>query len=239
MIFMYLYIGAGVLLFVAIIVAMIAEIKVKSTYNKYKDVAVQKENITGQILAQMIAEKEGLNVSVKQCKGVLSDHYNPSDKSINISTPNFNQNSIAALGVVAHEMGHAMQDKQGWGLYKVRQFVVKTSNFASKILLPLLIIGIITNLMYVGGIIGLAFIWIAVAFYGLSVLTNLATLPVEFNASKRALTTLQGMEIMDEVELDHAKKVLSAAALTYLASLLVSIAYFLRFLLLIFISRDN
>lgn len=238
MIYMYLYIGAGVLLFVAIIVAMIAEIKVKSTYNKYKDVSVQKD-ITGQSLAQMIAEKEGLNVSVKQCKGTLSDHYNPTDKSINISTPNFNQNSISALGVVAHEMGHAMQDKQGWGLYKVRQFVVKTSNFASKILLPLLIIGIITNLMYVGGIIGLAFIWIAVAFYGLSVLTNLATLPVEYNASKRALATLQSMEIMDEVELDHAKKVLSAAALTYLASLLVSIAYFLRFLLLIFISRDN
>lgn len=238
MIFMYLYIGAGALLFVAIIVAMIAEIKVKSTYNKYKDVAVQKD-ITGQMLAEMIAQKEGLNVSVKQCKGVLSDHYNPADKSINISAPNFNQNSIAALGVVAHEMGHAMQDKQGWGLYKVRQFVVKTSNFASKILLPLLIIGIITNLMYVGGIIGLAFIWIAVAFYGLSVLTNLATLPVEFNASKRALTTLQGMEIMDEVELDHAKKVLSAAALTYLASLLVSIAYFLRFVLILFVARDD
>ena len=124
MIFMYLYIGAGALLFVAIIVAMIAEIKVKSTYNKYKDVAVQKD-ITGQMLAEMIAQKEGLNVSVKQCKGVLSDHYNPADKSINISTPNFNQNSISALGVVAHEMGHAMQDKQGWGLYKVRQFVIK------------------------------------------------------------------------------------------------------------------
>ena len=233
-----LYLIAGVLLFVSIIIAVVAEIKVSSTYSKFSDVVVQ-SGITGQQLAQKIAEQEGLDVKLNQCAGTLTDNYNPISKTINISKANFDKASISALGVVAHEMGHAIQDKKNYGPYKIRQFVVKTSNAISKMLLPLLIIGIITNLMYVGGIVGLTFIYIAVGFYFLAVLTNLATLPVEINASKRAVQTLKKMNIMDDIEIDNAKKVLSAAAWTYLASLLVSIAYFLRFLAFALLVRKD
>lgn len=234
----WLYIIAGVLLFVSIIVAVVAEVKVKSTYSKFSDVVVQ-SGITGRELAQKIAEKEGLNVEIKECAGTLTDHYNPTNKSINISRGNFDKSSISALGVVAHEMGHAIQDKKNYGPYKIRQFVVKTSNAISGMLLPLLIVGLILNLMFIGGIVGMVFIYVAVGFYALAVLTNLATLPVEINASNRAIQTLREMNVMDEIELDNAKKVLSAAALTYLASLLVSIAYFLRFLAFALMARRD
>jgi len=149
---------------------------------------------------------------------------------LNLSAGNIDSSSVAALGVVAHECGHAIQDAKGYKPLKVRQAVVKTTNLVSKLLMPLLILGLVFDLMYIGGPIGMIFIWSAVGFYGLSVLASLVTLPVETNASRRALKMLEGFEVMDSLELSQTKKVLSAAALTYLASLLVSLAFFLRFL---------
>ncbi len=224
------YIIASSLLIVAFIVALVAEIKVESTYSKYSQIEAQ-SGLTGGQLAQKIIDSAGLNVKVNVIKGRLTDNYDSSKGVLNISSTNYNSKSIAALGVVAHECGHALQDAQDYKPLRIRHSVIKTTNMVSKFLLPLLIIGLIFDLMYIGGVTGMVFIWTAVCFYALSVIANLVTLPVELNASSRALKMLKGFEIMDEEELGQSKKVLSAAALTYLASLLISLAYFMRFLL--------
>ncbi len=224
------YIIASSLLLIAFIIALVAEIKVERTYNKYSHVET-KSGLTGGELAQKIIDSAGLNVKVNVIKGRLTDNYDSSKGELNISSENYNSNSISALGVVAHECGHALQDAKDYKPLRIRHSVIKTTNIVSKFLFPLLIIGLIFDLMYIGGVTGLVFIWTAVCFYALSVIANLATLPVELNASSRALKMLKGFEVMDESEIKKSRKVLSAAALTYLASLLISLAYFLRFLL--------
>ena len=233
------YICAGALLIVAIIVALVAQIKVESTYSTYSKVA-GKSGLTGAQLAQKITEAAGVDVAINKINGKLTDHYDPTNKVLNLSASNYDGTSVAALGVVAHECGHCLQDAKGYSLFKVRQGVVKTTNFLSKLLMPLLIVGLILDLMYIGGVTGMVFIWVAVGFYALSVLANLATLPVELDASNRALNMPKGFEVMDSVELKQTKQVLSAAALTYLAALLVSLGYFLRFLFLaLSLSKDR
>lgn len=223
------YIIASVILIIAIIVAVYAEIKVAGTYNKYSAVN-SKAGITGKELAEKIINTVGLKVSINVIKGRLSDNYDSSKKVLNISRENYESSSLAALGVVAHECGHALQDAKAYAPLKIRQAVIKVTNAVSKILLPLLILGVFFDLMFIGGVVGQVFIWVAVGFYAMSVLASLVTLPVETNASSRALKMLKGFEIMDNDELGRTRDVLSAAALTYLASLLISLAYFLRFL---------
>lgn len=223
------YICAGMLLFISIFIALYAQIKVTSTYSTYKEVE-SKSGMTGGELAQKIMSSAGIDVEIREIRGTLTDNYDSFKKVLNISSGNINSTSVAALGVVAHECGHALQDAKGYKPLKIRQHVIKITNIVSGLLFPLLIIGLVLDLMYIGGVVGQVFIWMAVAFYGMSVLASLATLPVELDASKRALKMLQGFEVMDSGELIKTKKVLSAAALTYVASLLVSLAYFLRFL---------
>ena len=225
------YAIASAVLIVSLIISVVAQIKVQSAYSKYSKVE-SKCGLTGGELAQKIVDAAGLNVRVNTINGNLTDNYNSLDKTLNISRANYNNASVAALGVVAHECGHALQDVKNYAPLKIRQFVVRVSNNISRFLLPLLIVGLLFNFMYIGGVTGQVFIWIAVGFYALSVLANLATLPVEINASNRALKMLQGFEIMDDGELEGAREVLSAAAFTYLASLLVSFAFLLRFLLI-------
>lgn len=225
------YIISGAILMIAILIAVVAQIKVSSTYSKYSKIDCDC-GITGRELAEKIINSANLKVSVRPTRGNLTDNFNPVNHTINISQGNYESSSIAALGVVAHECGHALQEAKGYFPYKVRQFVVKASNIVSSLLMPLLIIGLIFDFMYIGGITGMVFIWAGVGIYGVSVLANLATLPVELDASRRAMKMLGGFEIMDKEELFGARKVLSAAALTYLASLLVSVAYLFRFLLI-------
>lgn len=223
------YICASILLIVAIIVALVAQVKVSNTYSQYSKVNA-KSGLTGSQLAEKIVGAAGLDVDIEAINGKLTDNYNPMTKTLNISKSNIESSSLAALGVVAHECGHAIQDAKGYKPLKIRQFVIKVTNYASRLLLPLMIVGLVLDLLYIGGVTGMVFIWVAVAFYGLSVLANLVTLPVELDASRRAMKMLEGFEVMDGGELASTRKVLSAAALTYLASLLISLAYFLRFL---------
>ena len=225
------YIAASAILIVSLIITVVAQLKVQSTYAKYSKKET-KCGLTGAELANKIVDAANLQVRVNTINGNLTDNYNSHDKTLNISRPNYNSSSVSALGVVAHECGHALQDAKNYAPLKIRQFVVRATNVISNFLLPLLIIGVIFNFMYIGGITGQVFIWSAVGFYGVSVIANLVTLPVEINASNRALKMLKGFEVMDGGELAGAREVLSAAALTYLASLLVSFAFFLRFLLI-------
>lgn len=231
------YILSGVAIIISIIIALVAQAKVNNAFNKYKDVP-SSLNMTGRELAEKLSQDNNLGLTVRECQGSLTDHYDPRDKSINISQSNFNNNSIASQAIVAHEFGHAMQDAEGYAPYKVRQVVVKVSNLVSRMLMPLLIIGILLQ-VFLMGIAGSLVIYISVAIYAVAVIANLVTLPVEINASSRAKDMLVRIGAGSDEEVQATDKVLNAAALTYVASLMVSLAYFLRFLFLLLMWRRD
>ena len=231
------YILSGVAIIISVIIALVAQVKVNNAFNKYKDVP-SSLNMTGRELAEKLSQDNNLGLIVRECQGSLTDHYDPRDKSINISQSNFNNNSIASQAIVAHEFGHAMQDAEGYAPYKVRQVVVKVSNLVSRMLMPLLIIGILLQ-VFLMGIAGSLVIYISVAIYAVAVIANLLTLPVEINASSRAKDMLVRIGAGSDEEVQATDKVLNAAALTYVASLMVSLAYFLRFLFLLLMWRRD
>lgn len=231
------YILSGVAIIISVIIALVAQAKVNNAFNKYKDVP-SSLNMTGRELAEKLSQDNNLGLIVRECQGSLTDHYDPRDKSINISQSNFNNNSIASQAIVAHEFGHAMQDAEGYAPYKVRQVVVKVSNLVSRMLMPLLIIGILLQ-VFLMGIAGSLVIYISVAIYAVAVIANLVTLPVEINASSRAKDMLVRIGAGSDEEVQATDKVLNAAALTYVASLMVSLAYFLRFLFLLLMWRRD
>lgn len=231
------YILSGVAIIISVIIALVAQVKVNNAFNKYKDVP-SSLNMTGRELAEKLSQDNNLGLIVRECQGSLTDHYDPRDKSINISQSNFNNNSIASQAIVAHEFGHAMQDAEGYAPYKVRQVVVKVSNLVSRMLMPLLIIGIVLQ-VFLMGIAGSLVIYISVAIYAVAVIANLVTLPVEINASSRAKDMLVRIGAGSDEEVQATDKVLNAAALTYVASLMVSLAYFLRFLFLLLMWRRD
>lgn len=225
------YIVSGVVILISIIIALVAQSKVNDAYQTYKDID-SSVDLTGEQLAHKLCSENNINLTIKSCNGTLTDHYNPTDKSINISQSNFNSRSIASQAIVAHEFGHALQDKENYAFYKLRQFVVKTSNFVSKLLIPLLIIGILMQFVFflwAGNII----IYASVGIYAVALIANLVTLPVEFNASKRAKELMFKLGATGEDEVYATDRVLNAAAMTYVASMFVSLAYFLRFLFLL------
>lgn len=233
------YIVCGAVIFLAIITALIAQIKVNSAFNKYKDYTSSLD-LTGAQLAEELAMKNGISLNINCVNGTLSDHYDPRDKSINISQENYHSKSIASQAIVAHEFGHALQDQQDYFPFKVRQGVVKVSNIVSKLLLPMIIIGLILEFfIFVGGGVGNIVIYVYVGIYAISVIVNLVTLPVEFNASSRAKKLLAEMGANSHNEIVATDKLLNAAAMTYVASLLVSLAYLLRILYILrFLKRD-
>lgn len=231
----WLYVISGFLIFVVIIVAIVAQAKVYSAYDKYSK-KTSSLGLTGQMLAQKLCEQNNLALTIRSCNGKLSDHYNPKDKSINISQENFNSSSVASIAIVAHEFGHAMQDQEEYAPLKIRQFAIKVSSFASKALLPFLIVSILLSIFI--GYVGTIMLFVLVLVYALSLFINLATLSVEVDASNRAKKMLSTM-ISDEEEQKAMSNMLSAAAMTYVASMLVSLVYFLRFLSLFLMSRRD
>ena len=231
------YIISGIIILIAIIVSLVMEVKVNSAYDKYRNVGSSLD-LTGAELAEKMAQESGINIVVRKCNGKLTDHYNPKDKSLNISESNFNSKSISAQSVVAHEFGHALQDANEYAPLKIRQTVIKISNFVSGLLIPLLLIGVLLQLFWIAGA-GSIIIYVSVGIYAISVIASLVTLPVEFNASSRAKKILYQMGCTSDEEVRGTDKVLNAAAMTYVASLFVSLAYFLRFLMLLLAMRDN
>ena len=231
----------GIILIPGIIFAMIASAKVNSNFKKYEQVLSSK-GLTGAQVAQKILEAEGI-YDVQIQKGhtsELTDNFNPKTKVITLSNKVHDGTSISSIGVAAHETGHAIQQAKGYAPMKIRTALAYASNFMSMFVWPLLIIGIILDFAYVGGVVGKTFLWVGVAFFGLSTLFSLVTLPVEFNASSRALKLLVSTGCVDEMEVKGCKKVLSSAAMTYVAALVVSILELLRFVLFFLLrSRDN
>lgn len=219
----YLYYITGFIMIPVIIFAFICQLKVQSNYKKYGRIR-NARNMTGAQAAYELLQLNGItDVRIKRISGNLTDHYNPKTKEICLSEGVFNSNSIAAVGIACHEAGHACQHAQGYFPLKIRNFIIPVTRFGSNLGIPLALIGIIFSwqpLIYIGIIL-----YAAVAVF------QLITLPVEFNASKRALQTIRTNSFLVGAEYNGARKVLTAAALTYVAALASSLATLLRLLL--------
>ena len=208
----------------AIIISMIAQAKVKSAFSKYSKVySIRK--ITGADVCRQILNENGLShIKVEHVSGYLSDHYDPKNKVIRLSDRVYNSTSVAAIGVAAHEAGHAVQYGEGYFPIKVRNAIIPVTKIGSNLTMPLILIGLFTS---IGFLINLGLIlFMAVVIF------QLVTLPVEFNASRRAISTIRDYGILELSEIKGAKSVLTAAAMTYVAALLVALANFLRLLIL-------
>ena len=204
-----------------LLVALFAQAKVKSSYSKYSKV-LNSRGYTGADVARIILQQNGINdVKIGRVGGNLTDNYNPKDNCIYLSDGVFGSNTVAAVGVAAHEAGHAVQYAQGYSPIKWRSALVPICNFGASISPFLIIAGYIFSIE--------ALLFLALGVFGLSVLFQLVTLPVEFNASKRALVAIESMNVLNESEYKGAKSVLSAAALTYVAALLQSLLIFLYY----------
>lgn len=207
----------------AVIFALWTQFNVKSTFSKYSKIA-SRSGMTGFDSARRILDANGLgDVRIAHVSGDLTDHYNPTDNTIYLSDSVYGSNSAAAIGVAAHEAGHAVQHATGYTPIKIRSAIIPITNIGSNLAMPLIILGIVLSfptLAYIG-----------VAAFGLSTLFQLVTLPVEFDASGRALKALEGS--LDGDDLASARKVLRAAALTYVAALAVSLVNLLRLLIIV------
>lgn len=220
-----------ILVIIGAVICMIAQFKVKSTYSKYSKVA-SLSGMTGAEAASMILHSQGIyDVKVEHISGELTDHYDPSKKILRLSDAVYAKRSVAAIGVAAHECGHAMQHHKGYTPLTIRSSIVPIANFGSALSWPIIILGVIMGFSHTLITIGILLFSFAVAF-------QLITLPVEFNASNRAVKILSDTRILNEKELSHTKKVLGAAALTYVASAAAAILQLLR-LIILFGGRDR
>jgi len=222
------FLDSGFILLVvpAMIFVLYAQNKVKSTYAYYSRIS-SANRLKGSDVARLLLEKEGLdNIRVLQTPGYLTDHYDPRTKVVRLSPQVYNDSSLAALGIAAHEVGHAIQHQHGYIPLGIRNSIVPLANFGSQAAFPLFFIGLLF-----GG--GLSFLMdVGIAIFLFAVLFQAITMPVEFNASKRALTLLEEGGYLSGKELVGAQKVLSAAALTYVAAMAVALAHLLRMLML-------
>lgn len=213
-----------------------ASAKVNSTYAAF-DAVPNSSRMTGYDTAVRLLQRAGISdISVNRVRGRLTDHYHPAKKQVNLSESTYGSASVASVAVAAHEIGHVMQKQQGYVPYKLRAALVPVANIGSRLALPLVIVGILLDIFLfaqTGSSVGQWMMYVGIGLYSLSTIFMLVTLPVEFNASSRALKLLKQEGILAEEELPGAKKVLSAAAMTYVASLLVSLVYFLRFLVIV------
>ncbi|MDE7303069.1 MAG: zinc metallopeptidase [Oscillospiraceae bacterium] len=209
----------------AIIFALIAQVMVKSTFSKYSNTSNQ-HGYTAKEVARKILDENGLyNVSIEYISGNLTDHYDPSANVIRLSDSVYNSTSVAAIGVAAHEVGHAIQHAQGYSPIKIRQAIIPITQIGSRLAVPLVLLGMLIS----------AFQWlipVGIFLYAGVVLFQAVTLPVEFNASGRALKTLDENVILYKDEVRMAKKVLTAAAMTYVAAMFSALMSLLRLILL-------
>ncbi|NLM50842.1 MAG: zinc metallopeptidase [Clostridiaceae bacterium] len=216
-----------VLVLPAFILSLIAQAMVQGAFNKYQQVRNHR-GMTGAEAARKVLDAHGLyDVSVEHIPGHLNDHYDPRAKVIRLSDATYNSDSVAAVGVACHEAGHAVQHAQNYAPIQFRNALVPVANLGSQLAVPLIIIGFLFDMF--------SLVRFAIVFFSLAVLFQIVTLPVEFNASRRAIKILQDGYFYED-EVNGVKKVLSAAALTYVAAAAVSIAQLLR---LIFLSRGR
>lgn len=220
-----------ILVLIGALLSMWASGRVQSTFQKYSRVRSM-SGMTGAEAATKLLHSQGIyDVTVRAVKGNLTDHYDPRTKTVNLSETVYSQTSVAAIGVAAHECGHAMQDNVGYVPLKLRGAFVPVANFGSKLSWPLILIGLLLGAS--------SFLQIGIWMFVLAVLFQIITLPVEFNASGRAVRLLGDVGILQGQEVDQTRKVLGAAALTYVAAAAASILQLLRLVILFGGRRDN
>lgn len=221
-----------ILVLIGAILCIAASARVNSTYRKYERVRCA-SGMTGAEAAARILNYSGIHdVRIERVSGNLTDHYDPKNKVLRLSDSTYASTSVAALGVAAHECGHAVQHQKGYGPLKLRSALVPAANIGSRLGIPLILLGVLLGLHSTLVQLG---IWV----FALAVLFQLVTLPVEFNASSRALVMLQDYGITGGQETEYCKKVLGAAALTYVAAAASSILQLLRLVLLFGNRRDD
>ena len=206
---------------------MIASARVKGTFNKYSQLRSM-SGMNGAQVAQRVLQAAGIyDVQVRHVSGSLKDHYDPRTKTVNLSDPVYNATSVAALGVAAHECGHAIQHAKSYAPLSIRSALVPIANFGSMLAWPVILIGLLFNTRSSGLIID-----IGILLFSAAVLFQLVTLPVEFDASRRALVMLRTQGILADDELRYTRRVLKSAALTYVASAAAAILQLLRIILI-------
>lgn len=214
-----------ILILIGILLSLGASFMVKATFNKYSKVRCM-SGYTGAQAAERILQQAGINdVRIEHISGTLTDHYDPKNKVLRLSDTVYNQSSIGAVGVAAHECGHAVQHAKGYAPLRWRSSLVPVANLGSTLSWPMIFLGVILSWNE-------TLIMIGIILFSAAVLFQLVTLPVEFNASKRAISVLWDTGILYQDEVGKARKVLSAAALTYVAGAAASILQLLRLLIL-------
>ena len=215
---------------ILMVIPMWAQHKVKSNYEKYAQVR-STSGKTGREVAEEILHANGIyDVDVFKGDGFLTDHYDPNKKVVCLSPANYDRPSVAGTTIAAHEVGHAIQHQQGYAPLRFRTALVPLANIGSSLSYIVIMIGII--LTAVGSVFGSTVLWVGAGLMSLAVLFSIVTLPVEFNASSRAMKQITALNIVNEKEYKHAKKVLSAAAMTYVASTAVALAELTRIILI-------
>ena len=213
-----------ILVLPALLVSLWAQLKVKSTFKKYSRMGVSC-GMTGAAASRLIQQANGIYTGLEAVAGELSDHFDPRSNTIRLSSAVYGQASVAAVGVAAHETGHALQHAHGYAPVKLRTAMVPVTNFASGLSPVLIILGIVLAMD--------SFAYLGIALFSIATLFQLVTLPVEFNASRRAVVALEQSGRFTRDEIKGVKKVLTAAALTYVAALFVSLMTLLRYVLLV------
>ncbi|TYB30345.1 MAG: zinc metallopeptidase [Candidatus Mcinerneyibacterium aminivorans] len=220
---MFFYDPTFILLIPVIILSFWAQHKVKATFKKYSKEMADKR-ISSNEVARDILRRSNMNIPIERVKGQLSDHYDPQEKVLRLSDSVYGKNNISAIAVAAHEAGHALQDSKGYMPLKIRNAFAPVANIGSKLAFPLIFIGFLLQ--------AFSLLKIGIIFYAAAVIFSIITLPVEFNASSTALNIIKNNGYLNSNELTGAKKVLNAAAMTYVASTLAALVNLLRFILL-------
>ena len=224
-----------VLVLPCIILSLWASYNVNSTFKKYSK-QLSSRRITGAQAAQQVLSAHGVhNIRIERISGNLNDHYDPKGNVIRLSDSVYDNTSTAAIGVACHEAGHAVQYAKNYGPIKLRAAIVPITNLGSKLAMPLILLGIVLSVFMS---FSYTFVYIGIGCFALSLVFQLVTLPVEFNASRRAIESIRQWNILTRDELKGARKTLTAAALTYVAATAVSLMQLLR-LILIFGRRDD
>ena len=219
-----------VLILPAMLLGLWAQARVNSTFNRYSHVRCR-QGYTGSQIARRILDANGLtDVRIEGIRGNLTDHYDPTARVVRLSDSVYDSPSIAAIGVAAHEVGHAIQHANSYAPLTIRNAIIPVTNIGSKLSIPLILLGVVMSFQ--------PLVTVGIVAFSLLAGFQLITLPVEFNASSRALATLNGEHYLDEEEVYGARKVLSAAALTYVAALVMSLAQLMR-LVALFGNRDR
>lgn len=217
--------GYLIYLGIIILIPIWAQFKVKSAYAKYSKIPTS-AGMSGAAVARRILDENGLsNVAVVETRGVLSDHYNPMTKTVHLSSTNYHEHSIAGAAVAAHEVGHAIQDQQGYAALRFRHALVPVANISSNMAWVFILIGIFFTALKPLMLVGIILMAVGVLF-------QIVTLPVEFNASSRAMDQVVTLGIISNEEERDAKKVLNAAAMTYVAAAAVAVLELLRMVLI-------